>query len=113
MSERDEWDDDYPEHYDDDLDDDEREVMLCGTQGCLLSGWQYHTSEECYTQAHVEAYERYHNPRWWTRAYDWLLGIGLAVSLMPGRVMRRIRGKRCAHCGRNKCDDCQSCDLPF
>jgi hypothetical protein len=66
----DQWDerDDY-----DVEDDDDELVMFCGTPGCLEIG--LHSRDECCTVEHIEAYERYHHPRWWYRIQDFFCSL--------------------------------------
>lgn len=107
-------DDEYDDGYYDDRDDQDDEWGCCYPERCLMS-YTSHTLSECHTVEDMQSYERewdrHHNPRWWQAAWDWMVGIPCRLRLLRDRWMRR--GKPCVHCGRKRCDDCQSCDLPF
>ena len=111
----DDWDDEHESRYDDhpyDEDDYEDEfVLFCGVEGCLMPG--EHFRSECHTVAHIEAYERYHNPKWWQRIYDWALSVYWGVLRQPKAAWCRWRDRKlCRSCGKHPCDE--FCDgLPF
>lgn len=106
------YDDEYDEYYDGpDQDWDDEDEWGCHYPDRCLMSYTNHMRSECHTVEMLEAYEREWNVPWWKRAWYSLFTITYRLSMLRARWTRR--GKTCIHCGRKKCDDCQSCDLPF
>ncbi len=124
MTDPDEWDEEHESRYDDhpyDDDDQDEYVLNCGTKGCLEIG--YHCRSECYTIEHVQAYERYHKPRWWHRIEDFIRSVPWRIREIPYRIRgwwndpgpchRPLSSDRSHICTlrRGHAGDCD--DLPF